>query len=131
MRPQKGMGSGVIIDSSGVVLTNHHVVDGADRVTVELMDELLADRRRHQPRKFRWSAGKFGRRDASGDLIVSFAGWPTASSRGLQSIVERCPMGSTQEVRVLRGGKKVTLSVVAKPLPDNPGRLSCKLIENR
>lgn len=37
-REQSGMGSGVIIDPSGVVLTNRHVVDGADKVTVHLSD---------------------------------------------------------------------------------------------
>jgi serine protease Do len=37
--PQRdGMGSGVIIDSKGVVITNNHVVSGADRVTVTLSD---------------------------------------------------------------------------------------------
>jgi len=36
--PRQGMGSGVIIDSSGLVLTNNHVVDGADEVTVRLAD---------------------------------------------------------------------------------------------
>ncbi|MBI3837794.1 MAG: Do family serine endopeptidase [Planctomycetia bacterium] len=36
--PRRGMGSGVIIDKSGIVLTNYHVVDGADEVTVHLAD---------------------------------------------------------------------------------------------
>jgi len=37
--PQRqGMGSGVIIDKSGIVLTNNHVVDGADEVLVRLSD---------------------------------------------------------------------------------------------
>ncbi len=36
--PEVGMGSGVIIDASGIVLTNHHVVEGADEVTVQLSD---------------------------------------------------------------------------------------------
>jgi Do/DeqQ family serine protease len=35
---QEGLGSGVIIDADGYILTNHHVVDGADRVEVELAD---------------------------------------------------------------------------------------------
>ena len=35
---QQGVGSGVIIDPSGVILTNAHVVDEADEVTVELSD---------------------------------------------------------------------------------------------
>jgi serine protease Do len=36
--PREGMGSGVIIDRSGIVLTNNHVVEGADEVTVHLAD---------------------------------------------------------------------------------------------
>jgi serine protease Do len=36
--PQQAKGSGVIIDSSGVILTNNHVVNGADEVVVKLTD---------------------------------------------------------------------------------------------
>jgi serine protease Do len=36
--PQPGLGSGVIIDSSGIVLTSNHVVAGADEVVVQLGD---------------------------------------------------------------------------------------------
>jgi len=34
----QGMGSGVIIDKSGIVLTNNHVVDGGGKITVRLHD---------------------------------------------------------------------------------------------
>lgn len=37
-RRQQGLGSGVIVRTDGYVLTNHHVIDGADRITVELTD---------------------------------------------------------------------------------------------
>ena len=40
-RPQpraSGLGSGVIVRADGYVLTNHHVIDGAEQVTVELTD---------------------------------------------------------------------------------------------
>ena len=38
MPRQEGLGSGVIVNPDGYILTNHHVVDGADRVEVELSD---------------------------------------------------------------------------------------------
>jgi serine protease Do len=37
-QPRQGMGSGVIIDKSGIVLTNNHVVAGADEVIIHLAD---------------------------------------------------------------------------------------------
>jgi len=36
--PRSGMGSGVIIDESGIVLTNNHVVAGGGKITVRLFD---------------------------------------------------------------------------------------------
>lgn len=36
---QQGSGSGVIIDTAGFIVTNHHVIDGADAVTVTLADQ--------------------------------------------------------------------------------------------
>ena len=39
-RVQNSLGSGVIVDPKGVIVTNHHVIDGADEITV-----VLADRR--------------------------------------------------------------------------------------
>jgi len=37
-RQQSGQGSGVILSASGVVVTNHHVVDRAERITVRTSD---------------------------------------------------------------------------------------------
>lgn len=37
-RQRSGMGSGVIVDSTGIILTNNHVVEGAGRVVVKLHD---------------------------------------------------------------------------------------------
>ncbi|HBN73655.1 MAG TPA: peptidase [Sutterella sp.] len=35
---RRGTGSGFIISSDGLILTNHHVIDGADEITVRLTD---------------------------------------------------------------------------------------------
>jgi serine protease Do len=39
-RPQleRGVGSGVLVSADGSILTNHHVVDGADKITVLMSD---------------------------------------------------------------------------------------------
>lgn len=55
--PQLGFGSGVLVDPSGIILTNFHVVDGADQVTVTL----------HDGRKF---TGKNIRVDRRTDLAI-------------------------------------------------------------
>ncbi len=36
--PRRGEGTGFIIDAAGYILTNHHVIDGADRIMVRLTD---------------------------------------------------------------------------------------------
>ncbi|MGH9347658.1 MAG: trypsin-like peptidase domain-containing protein [Vicinamibacterales bacterium] len=36
--PRKGAGTGFLIDDDGFILTNHHVIDGADRILVRLTD---------------------------------------------------------------------------------------------
>ena len=36
--PRHGAGTGFLVDSDGHILTNHHVIEGADRITVKLTD---------------------------------------------------------------------------------------------
>ena len=42
-RQRMGLGSGVIIDANGYVLTNHHVIDGAEQIKVDLTDNRSFD----------------------------------------------------------------------------------------
>jgi Do/DeqQ family serine protease len=40
---RQGLGSGVIIDANGYILTNHHVIDGAEQIKVDLNDNRSLD----------------------------------------------------------------------------------------
>ena len=42
---RQGLGSGVIIDANGYILTNHHVIDGAEQIKVDLNDGRSLDAR--------------------------------------------------------------------------------------
>src|SRR5687768_14036401 len=44
-QPRQGLGSGVIIDTNGYIITNHHVIDGAEQIRVDLTDNRTFDAR--------------------------------------------------------------------------------------
>jgi serine protease Do len=77
--PSRGAGSGFIIDRDGYILTNHHVIENAERITVTLADG----------RTFR---GEVVGTDAASDIallkIDGAAGLPEA------------PLGNSDELRV-------------------------------
>ena len=57
-----------------------------------------------------------------GDVIVRFGGKEIHNPRDLQETVEQMTLDSKQPVEVVREGKKQTLEVVVKALPENFGR---------
>ncbi len=77
-QPRIGFGSGVIISKDGYIVTNHHVVDGADEIAVKLNDE-------------RTFSGKLIGTDAASDLaLIKIKGddFPTI------------PIGNSDELKV-------------------------------
>jgi serine protease Do len=54
-----------------------------------------------------------------GDVILDFAGKAVTSPRELQSIVEMCKTNSTEQLTILRNGKRVALDVVCAERPTN------------
>ncbi|MFN2456554.1 MAG: trypsin-like peptidase domain-containing protein, partial [Pyrinomonadaceae bacterium] len=42
---RSGLGSGVIVSTDGYILTNHHVIDGAEEIKVDLNDNRTLDAR--------------------------------------------------------------------------------------
>ena len=54
----------------------------------------------------------------AGDVITHFGGKAVSGPAELQRAVEKAPLGKKQAVRVLRRGKRVTLTVNVEALPD-------------
>ena len=100
-RRAEGLGSGVIVSADGYILTNHHVVDGAEEITVELTDN----------RTFR---AKLAGSDPPSDLAVL-----KIEQQGLPVL----PLGDSDRVRVgdvalavgnpLGIGQTVTMGIIS------------------
>jgi serine protease Do len=75
---ERGLGSGVIVSPDGYILTNHHVIDGAEEITIEMSDRKTVN-------------AKLIGSDPPSDLAVlkiEMTGLPVA------------PMGNSDQVRV-------------------------------
>jgi serine protease Do len=98
---ERALGSGVIVSADGYILTNHHVIDGADQISVE-----LSDRRSFE--------AKLIGSDAPSDLALL-----KISATGLPVL----PLGDSDQVRVgdiclavgnpLGIGETVTMGIIS------------------
>ncbi len=110
-RAQRSLGSGVIVDPSGIVLTNHHVIEGAELVRISLADRrefeatvLLRDQRsdlavlRIQDGRERFPSVELGDSDAIevGDIVLAIGnpfGVGQTVTQGIVSAVARTQVG--------------------------------------
>ncbi|MFG1297627.1 DegQ family serine endoprotease [Xanthobacter variabilis] len=111
-RMQRSLGSGVIVDPSGLVVTNYHVIEGADEIRVALNDKreyeaevLLRDQRtdlailRIKPEgKESFASLDLGNSDelAVGDLVLAIGdpfGVGQTVTQGIVSAVARTQVG--------------------------------------
>ena len=102
-RPQKtrGLGSGVIVSQDGYILTNHHVIENADQISVETHDKRVLD-------------AKLIGQDPQTDLAVI-----KVQASGLPVV----PLGNSDRVRVgdvvlafgnpLNVGQTVTMGIIS------------------
>jgi len=97
--PVDGLGSGVIIDSEGTILTNHHVVHGADRVDVILFDgrnfraEVIAT-------SVESDVGIVRLLEAPDDLVVAELGDSSGLQPGQFALAVGAPLGYSRSVTV-------------------------------
>ena len=110
-RAQRSLGSGVIVDPSGIILTNHHVIEGADSVRISLADRrefeatvLLRDQRsdlavlKIQDGNERFPSVELGDSDKIevGDIVLAIGnpfGVGQTVTQGIVSAVARTQVG--------------------------------------
>ena len=138
---QRSLGSGVLVDAVGLVVTNHHVIEGADQVKVSLSDKrefeaeiVLKDARsdlavlRIKSRNERFAALEFADSDALqvGDLVLAI-GNPFAVGQtvthGIVSAVARTQVGITDYQFFIQTDAAINPGNSGGALVDLTGRL--------
>jgi len=101
--PQEGAGSGFVLSSDGVIVTNNHVVDGASTITVTLADGRKLD-------------GRVLGRDATADLAVlkvDATGLPAVKIGHSDALVVGDSVVAIGNALALDGGPTVTQGIVS------------------
>ena len=105
LQPGRGVGTGIVIRSDGVIVTNYHVVEGAQRITVITPSP--------HPRRF--NARVIGG-DAQADLAVlkvPAQGLPTVALGDSSNLVLGEPVVAIGYALALAGGPTVTSGIVS------------------
>ena len=138
---QRSLGSGVIVDPSGLVVTNNHVIDGADQVKVSLPDKrefpveiVLKDARtdlavlRIKDGRERFPVLEFGNSDQLevGDVVLAI-GNPFAVGQtvthGIVSAVARTQVGISDYQFFIQTDAAINPGNSGGPLVDMTGKV--------
>jgi Do/DeqQ family serine protease len=140
-RIQRSLGSGVIVDPSGIIMTNYHVIDGADEIKVALGDKrefeaeiLLRDKRsdlavlKIKDGHERFPAIEFGDSDAIevGDLVLAIGdpfGVGQTVTQGIVSALARTQIGVSDYSFFIQTDAAINLGNSGGALIDMHGRL--------
>jgi Do/DeqQ family serine protease len=138
---QRSLGSGVIVDPSGLVVTNNHVIEGADQVKVSLADKrefeaeiVLKDARsdlavlRLKDSHERFAAVELGDSDALqvGDVVLAIGnpfGVGQTVTHGIVSAVARTQVGITDYQFFIQTDAAINPGNSGGALVDVAGRL--------
>src|SRR3984957_20262270 len=138
---QRSLGSGVIVDGSGLVVTNNHVIENADQIKVALADKrefdadlVLKDARsdlavlRIKGGRERFTPVDFGDSDALqvGDLVLAIGnpfGVGQTVTHGIVSAVARTQVGITDYQFFIQTDAAINPGNSGGALVDTSGRL--------
>jgi Do/DeqQ family serine protease len=138
---QRSLGSGVIVDAAGLVITNHHVIEGATEVKVSLADKrefeaeiVLKDQRtdlavlRIKDSKERFPAIEFGNSDELqvGDVVLAIGnpfGVGQTVTHGIVSALARTQVGITDYQFFIQTDAAINPGNSGGALVDLTGRL--------
>ena len=131
VRAGRGSGSGVIMDDRGHVLTNHHVVDGADEVTLVLSTgrrvdaEVIGSDRRNDIAVLQTTAGNLpaATLGASDDVRIGQTVIAVGSPLGLNGTVTAGVVSSLDRREMIQTDASINPGNSGGPLVDLDGKV--------
>lgn len=140
--PRQGAGSGVVMDAKGHVLTNHHVVKGAERILISLSDGTIVgghvlggddetdiavvkvDEKNIQPAEFGDSeALKVGQPVLAIGNPLGLSGGPAVTSGVISSLRRSLQVGNGNGLKMIQTDAAVNPGNSGGPLVDLEGKV--------